>query len=296
MTVTRHCRGSRDRRPTAFPPLDRRAVLALFGLLGLSVTGASVPVPPPGADVADEEITSSVILPAPGVTEIIPAPPNPVRAGEYLKFSVNWGIINGGNAWLEVPEVKEVDGQQAFHLVARAESNGFISRFYKVRNRIESWWDRAGRHSLRYSENRREGKHRTETDIVFDHDRRVARYKDGETFPIPPDVQDALSSFYYTRYQALPVGGSIVFDYHASKKNKPLEVKVIGRERVKVPAGEFDCVVVEPVLRAGGIFRNEGRLVIWLTDDERRIPVLMRSKVTIGSVSVMLEEYRTSNG
>ncbi len=270
--------------------------LPLVVLLAIFATGASIPPPPPGADVADEDITSSVMLPAPGQQDVIPAPKNPVQPGEYLKFAVNWGIINGGNAYLEVPEVKDIDGRPALHLLARAESNGFISRFYKVRNRIDSWWDRDGHYSLRYEEHRREGGHRTETEIRFDHDRRVATYGDGETYPVPPDVQDALSSFYYTRYQALPVGGSIVFDYHASKKNKPLEVKIIGRERVKVPAGEFDCVVVEPVLRAGGIFRNEGRLVIWLTDDERRMPVLMKSKVTIGSVSVMLQEYRNTAG
>jgi hypothetical protein len=258
--------------------------------------GATDPDLPPGATGADEDITSSVILPAPGQQDVIPAARNPVQPGEYLKFAVNWGIINGGNAYLEVPELKTIDGRPALHLVARAESNGFISRFYKVRNRIESWWDREGRYSLSYEENRREGKYRTESKVVFNHDDRVATYRDGEAYSIPPDVQDALSSFYYTRFQALPIGGSIVFDYHASKKNKPLEVKVIGRERVKVPAGEFDCVVVEPILKAGGVFRNEGRLVIWLTEDERRMPVLMRSKVTIGSVSVLLQEYRTPAG
>jgi len=67
---------------------------------------------------------------------------------------------------------------------------------------------------------------------------------------------------------------------------------VLGRERVKVPAGEFDCVAIEPMLNAGGIFKNKGRLVIWITDDARRMPVLMRSKVTIGSVSVLLVEAR----
>lgn len=292
MTDFRHCRGSRRARPAAF----RGARFALFLGVAAACTGASIPEAPPGSDVTDEDITSSVILPAPGVREVLPAPENPVRPGEYLKFAVNWGIINGGNAYLEVPEVRRIDGRPALHLVARAESNGFISRFYKVRNRIESWWDREGRFSLSYEENRREGKHRTESKIEFDHDRNVAVYDNGERYAIPPDVQDALSSFYYTRYQALPVGGSIVFDYHASRKNKPLEVKVIGRERVKVPAGEFDCIAVEPLLKAGGIFRNEGRLVIWLTDDERRMPVLMKSKVTIGSVSVMLQEYRTPTG
>jgi Protein of unknown function (DUF3108) len=270
--------------------------LTAVAVLGALALGAAPPPIPPGAEVSDEDITSSVILPAPGQTDLIPAPRDPVKPGESLKFAVNWGIINGGNAYLEVPEVDTIDGRPVLHLVARAESNGFISRFYKVRNTIQSWWDRDGRYTLRYSEKRHEGKYRKNSEIVFDHETRTARYEDGETFPVPPNVQDALSSFYYTRFQALPIGGSIVFDYHAGKKSKPLEVRVIGREHVKVPAGEFDCVAVEPVLKAGGIFRNEGRLVIWLTEDERRMPVLMKSKVTIGSVSVVLQEYRTSAG
>jgi hypothetical protein len=247
-------------------------------------------------DTAEVDITSSVMLPAVGQTELLPAPAHPVRAGEYLKFAVNWGVINGGNAYLEVPEVTDWNGHEVYRLVARAESNAFISRIYKVRNVIESFWDHDAHFSRRYSEDRREGKDEKREGITFDHERQLARYDNGEVLPVPPNVQDALSSFYYTRHQALPVGGSIVFDYHAARKSRPLEVKVIGRERVKVPAGEFDCVVVEPVLKAGGVFKNKGRLVIWLTNDDRRLPVQMKSKVSIGSVSVVLEEYRAGAG
>jgi hypothetical protein len=176
--------------------------------------------------------------------------------------------------------------------VARAESNKFFSTFYKVRNRIESVWDRDGRFSHRYSENRREGGYRAQDEIRFDDERGEAVYRDGQSYPIPSHVQDALSSFYYTRFQALPLGGSVVFDYHAGRKTKPLEVKVLGRERISTPAGTFDCIAIEPILKAGGIFKKSGRLVIWLTNDERRMPVLMRSKVTIGSISVVLQEVR----
>jgi hypothetical protein len=75
-----------------------------------------------------------------------------------------------------------------------------------------------------------------------------------------------------------------------------MEVRVLGRQKVKTPAGKFQCVVVEPLLKAGGIFKNKGRLVIWLTDDERRIPVQMKSKVMIGSIKVVLQEIREAAG
>jgi hypothetical protein len=50
---------------------------------------------------------------------------------------------------------------------------------------------------------------------------------------------------------------------------------------------------VEPVLKYPGIFENKGKLTVWVTDDQRRIPVLMRSKILIGAISAVLEEVGT---
>ncbi len=289
MTTTR---SPEQLRSAAGPGLCGRVALAagLLILLLASPGRGADPVlvaPPDSGDIA-----GSVIVPAPGQGEVLPAPAAPFGVGESLRFSVRYGFIHAGSAWLEVPQVRPWKGHDVYELVARAESNAFFSRFYKVRERIVSLWDRGGRFSRRYTEDRREGKYRARNDITFDADRNQAVYSDGRTFPVPPRVQDALSSFYYARTQALPVGGSIVFHYHNSRKSQPLQVKILGREHVKTPAGEFDCVAIEPILKAGGIFKSSGRLVIWLTDDERRMPVLMKSKVVIGSISVVLEEAK----
>jgi len=276
-------------RTAGAPPARFRAAW-----LALAVLALASPAPRSNAETSSDstDITASVALPPPGQQEVLPAVSEPFRAGESLRFSVQYGGISAGSAYLEVPRISEWNGSPAYTLVARAESNSFVSHFYKVRNRIESVWDKRGRFSWRYSENRREGGHHAKNQILFDHQRNVARYDNGQAYPVPPQVQDALSSFYYTRFQALPIGGSVIFDYHASRKSQPLEVRVLGRERVSTPAGVFNCVVIEPLLRAGGIFKNKGRLVIWLTDDDRRIPVMMKSKVAIGSISVVLQELR----
>ncbi len=277
------------RRLFALPARAFAGLLLALALTSASPAGdSSLPVPVDSADIA-----SSIQMPGPGQREVLPAPAQPFRARESLKFSVQYGIIHAGNAWLEIPEVRQYKGHEVYLLLARAESNAFFSRFYKVRERIESYWDRHGLYSRRYVEDRREGKFRQQSDIVFDPVRNEAVYSDGGTFPVPARVQDALSAFYYFRTQALPLGGSIVFHYHASRKSQPLQVKVLGRERIKTPAGTFDCIGIEPILKAGGIFKNSGRLVIWVTDDERRMPVLMKSKVAIGSISVVLVEART---
>lgn len=276
-------------KPTGSRSLKAGFSPALVALL------LALALPAPAADSTstggeEDELPVPGSLPQDG--SVLPAVPIPFKPGESLKFSVQYGFIKAGYAWLQVESVRKDDGHAVYELVARAESNGFFDHVYKVRNRIESDWDTTGRFSRRYAEDRHEGHYRAKSEIRFDYDQQEARYDDGQTFPIPPGVQDALSSFYYTRTQALPLGGSVYFDYHASHKSQPLEVKVLGRERVKVPAGEFDCVAIEPILNAGGIFKNKGRLVIWITDDARRMPVLMRSKVTIGSVSVLLVEAK----
>jgi hypothetical protein len=288
-----HLKAGPPRAPVA--GLRRSLVASLFLLAMVQagqVPGATDPDSTESGPV-DTSLTASVQKSPKDKREVLPAMPRAVRAGESLRFSVNYGFINAGAAYLEVlPDVKEWNGFPVYRLVARAESNRFFSGMYKVRNRIESFWDSTGHFSRRYLENRREGKHRAQNEIVFDYTKQEARYQDGKTFPIPPGVQDALSSFYYTRTQPLPLGGSLYFDYHASRKSVPMEVKVLGREKVETPAGTFKCVVIEPVLKAGGIFKNKGRLVIWLTDDERRMPVLMKSKVLIGSISATLVEIK----
>jgi hypothetical protein len=269
---------------------SRSAGLRLRAAACLFATLAQVVALP--AFAQDDELPDSTQLDKGAPNTVLPAVEQPFRAGESLRFSVQYGFIKAGSAWLEVPEVVDWNGHPSWRLVARAESNGFFDKVYKVRNRIESVWDQERRFSWRYFEDRHEGHYNANDTLYFDPAIREVRYKDGRTYAIPPDAQDALSSFYYTRFQALPLGGSITFDYHASRKSLPLEVKVLGRQTVKTPAGRFNCVVIEPVLNAGGIFKNKGRLVIWLTDDARRMPVLMKSKVLIGSISVVLQEAR----
>lgn len=246
----------------------------------------------PAAFAQDDSLPDSTQFGIAPSHEVLPAIAAPFRAGESLRFNVRYGFISAGTAWLEVPEVVDWNGRPSWRLVARAESNGFFDKVYKVRNRIESVWDQERRFSWRYFEDRHEGHFNANDTLLFDPARGEVRYKDGKTYPVPPEVQDALSAFYFTRFQALPLGGSITFDYHASRKSAPMEVKILGRQRIKTPAGRFNCIVIEPVLKAGGIFKNKGRLVIWLTDDERRMPVQMRSKVMIGSIAVTLQEAK----
>lgn len=211
--------------------------------------------------------------------------------GEKLKFKVRWGPIKAGNATMEIPETIEYKGRKCFRIVSIAESSKFLSAFFKVRDRVESIMDVEGLYSLHFEKHIREGKFQADKSVDFDQQNHLA-LTDKDTIPVPPFVQDVLSALYYVRTQTLEIGKSIFVDNHTDKKNYPLEVKVLKKERVEVDAGTFDCVVVQPILQAAGVFEQKGTLTVWLTDDQKKMPVLMKSKVVIGSITTELTDYR----
>jgi len=122
------------------------------------------------------------------------------------------------------------------------------------------------------------------------------REKKEMVVPIPKYVLDVLGAFYYVRTQRLEPGEPIYLVSNDHEKNYPLKVLVLKREIKKVKAGTFRTIKVEPQLRGEALFKQKGRIWIWLTDDERKMPVLMKSKVLIGSISTELIRYEGLNG
>jgi hypothetical protein len=213
--------------------------------------------------------------------------------GERFEFSVGYGVIKAGTAVMEIPQIVKFNGKKCYHIVSTAKSNKFFSVFFKVDDKVESFMDVHELYSHRFDKHLREGKFKADISTIFDQESHLAIYNNSQdTFSVAEYVQDVLSAFYFIRTQDLKVGKSLFVDNHTDKKNYPLEVKVLKKERVKVPAGTFDCVVVEPILKASGIFKQKGSLTVWLTDDEIKMPVLMKSKVIIGSISTELTNYR----
>ncbi|HET7903050.1 MAG TPA: DUF3108 domain-containing protein [Candidatus Eisenbacteria bacterium] len=218
--------------------------------------------------------------------------PVPWKIGEYFQFSIDWNGLNGGSSLMQVQNFHRVDGRRCYRIVTKAESNSFVSKFYKVRDRAESSVDAESLFSRRFMKRLREGGYKKDVDVRFDQAARKAIYENGKTHDVAPGVHDVLSAFYYIRTRPLPDGATIVVPTHDNEKSYEMEVKVLKREKVEVPAGTFACVVVEPKLKSEGIFKSKGSMQVWLTDDERRMPVMVRSAVPVGSISVRLTDYR----
>lgn len=278
------------------------AGLALLALLVVSRAGISEPAPPAQPSAAAAPAASAAPA-APAATptaadsssaggDSVSYAPVPWRVGEYFQFSVDWSGINAGSALMQVQNYQWVDGHKVWRVVSKTESNSFVSKFYKVRDRIETAIDAESLYTRRFEKHLREGGYKQDLVVRFDQENRQAVYEDGPPLGVPARVQDVLSAFYYVRTVPLQDGAVLSVPAHDNRTSYDLEVKVLKREQVEVPAGKFNCVQVEPVLKSEGIFKSKGRILVWLTDDAKRIPVKVTSKVPIGSISVSLTDLR----
>jgi hypothetical protein len=173
-------------------------------------------------------------------------------------------------------------------VISAAKSTGAFSYVFEVRDSVSSLMDVDSLWTRRYEKNLKEGNYAKREVVLFDQEAHTATYPDSTVIPVPPAVQDVLTSLYYIRTKDLEVGKNIVIENHADRKNYALEVRVLRIETISVPAGKFECFVVEPILKASGLFQHQGRLTVWITKDARMLPVKMSGKIVVGSVEAVL--------
>jgi hypothetical protein len=216
----------------------------------------------------------------------------PFQPGERLEFLINWMGMNAGKAIMEVGKEVEIREARAFHITSIARSNDFISRFFPVEDRIETFIDTENLFPLKFMIHQREGRRVKEREVQYDQTRHKAvQLEEGkeEIFDIEPKAQDALSALYFFRTLNTPAPGeSAIIKVHEGGKNWDLEVKVLGKESLDTPVGPFNTVKTVVMARYEGVFLNKGDITVWFTDDNRHLPVQMESKVVIGSVKALL--------
>jgi hypothetical protein len=204
--------------------------------------------------------------------------------GESLEFRIRYGSIPAGHARLAV-ESCDGPGGGIYRITSVAHSNDFISLFFEVNDRIVADIDAATYQTRRFEKDLREGPF--EKHVVFTCDCEDVVRGGGGCFSTKPGTRDVLSALYYVRGKDLRVGQEVDIETFDNGKFYPATVKVIREENVTTPAGSFDCLVIEPVIEEG-IFSKAGRLLIWVTNDALKVPVLVKSKVSVGSFAAEL--------
>ncbi len=228
---------------------------------------------------------------------IVSARPGGAVAGfqipEKFVYDLTWAGIKAGTASLEI-----ITAGDTVKIISTAQSARWVSVFYTVDDRIVSTLLKNPAFSYvglpaTYRVKIREGRHRRDKEVIFDRARNKAQYinhlkNEKREYPVPPGVFDPISSFYHLRSLALSVGEPVFVTIFDSKKVWEVEVQVLRREKITLPIGTFNTIVVKPVMQSEGIFFRKGDIFIWLTDDARHIPVKVQTKVAIGHVNATL--------
>jgi hypothetical protein len=215
------------------------------------------------------------------------------KQGEKLTFDVNYGFVTAGIATMHVQSIKRISARNVYHIAFEVNTVPSFDWIYKVRDRYETYLDVEGLFPWRFEQHIREGSFSRDFSAFFDHRRKIAKTSKGE-YEIPLYVNDILSAFYIARtydYSTMKINEVIKMQNFYKDKVHDLDVKYLGKERITVPAGTFDCLIVEPLVREGGLFKSEGNIVIWLADDDLKIPVRVKTKVIIGSIDAELTKY-----
>jgi hypothetical protein len=212
--------------------------------------------------------------------------------GEYLRFDVKYGFVTAGEARMRVVDTT-YHGRRCHAIEFTLNTKPFFDAFFMIRDRYLSIVDSAGLFPWRFEQHIREGGFSRDFTAEFDQIQHVAITSEGK-YRIPPYVHDMMSALYFARtfdYSGFSNGQKVKLQNFYKDSTYDLEVKFRGRQQVDVDAGKFDCVIIEPLAREGGLFKSDGKVYVWMTDDERKIPVTVRTKIAIGSIDSELVEY-----
>jgi hypothetical protein len=224
----------------------------------------------------------------PGVLRAQTAAPVPFTVGEEMVYKASFGVFPAGTARMRVDGIETVRDRQAYHLVFTID--GGIPGF-RIHDRYDSWVDVETLSSLRHRQEISEGRYTRNTTYEIYPER--AQYQKNDE-PMQQSVDNPLddgSFVYAVRTIPLQVGETARLDRYFRPDRNPVTLTGLRTESVRVGAGTFDAIVVSPSIKANGLFSENGNAEIWFTDDERRLPVKIKSKFAKVSLTFAMQKY-----
>lgn len=227
----------------------------------------------------------------------------PIWVGEKITLDVSYFAVSAGTFVVEALPRKAIAGRDVYHIRGTATTSSVFNLFYRLNDMVESFIDYQGLFSHRFHIVLDETKQARDALELNDQEKAQTFYwnrwnhkergysETKEFAPIPRFSQDSLSVLYYLRAVPLPEGAVVIVPVVSEGKHWEAVVTVLRREMRSTPMGDVMTVVLKPETRFQGVLKKQGDSFLWLTDDDRRVPVRLEAKVKIGTVVANLREF-----
>ena len=212
--------------------------------------------------------------------------PVPFHVGERFDYQAKVNFLNAGSASMVVQDIENVRGHTTYHTVFDVRG-GLL--WYHVNDHYESWFDTTTLISLHHTQSVDQNGNRADRTYDFYPERQVY-VRNGQEAPSVADPLDEGSFVYFMRSIPLEVGKTYEFNRYYHPDRNPVIIKVERREHITVPAGDFDAIVVQPIIKSRGLFSEGGQAEVWFADDSSRAVLRLRSKLTFGTLTLELKQ------
>lgn len=217
--------------------------------------------------------------------------------GESLTFRIYYSVagayIGAGEAVFN-SSLEKLNNQPVYHIVGEGKTFNFYDKFFKVRDRYETYIDTATFQPYKFIRNVYEGGYKKYENVTFNKVTNTAVTNDG-VFKVPPCVQDIISAIYYSRnidFDKYKPGDKIPFTLFLDKELFAMYIRYQGKETIKTKYGKFKAIKFKPLLIQGTIFEGGEKMTVWVSDDKNKIPVRIESPISVGSIKVDMMHYK----
>lgn len=221
----------------------------------------------------------------------------PFKAGEKLNYNIQYGFVKAGEAELKIQSLTTRRGAPTFHMVGTGKTVGMTDWFFHTEDRYETYLDTSTLHPVEFIRDVDEGGYEINRHILFDQEEHTARDLNfGDSiFQLEERMQDIFSAFYYARsmdVSDIKRGDEINISVFLDHEKFPFILRYDGVEQIELDDFTIECMKFTPVVQEGRVFKEKESMSIWVSNDQNRIPVLLKSELAVGSITVELTKYQ----
>ncbi|MCU4163953.1 DUF3108 domain-containing protein [Carboxylicivirga caseinilyticus] len=217
------------------------------------------------------------------------------KDGEHLVFTLNYGFVTGGKAYLSVNDTI-INNTKTHHVIGKGVTVGVADVLYKIRDQYESFIDTKTQLPVKAVRNIREGRYRYYNEVYYNRDSSQVISQKSGVHNVQEGILDILSAFYFARNHKfndqLAKGDVIQFMTFFSDENFALRIRYRGIETIKTKFGKVECYKFSPVTEVGRAFKTEDDMQVWISKDNNRIPIRVKFDLKVGSFICDLDEFK----